>query len=431
MASSRRVVLGALMMPWCLATAWAGAADEPTREGGWLVQRDARTGAVVRTMELTLHPQGEPRPALKYRLVADDFDLIDGNAAVHYLKAMGFLGQGPAREKMVEFEKRQWDRLMEMREAGNFEASVPPYSWYDMTPAELPLDEVKKYLSYTSFQPRFLREAAKRRKMDLDRQIQADEGVLGYVLPDIQEMRPLAYLQSLRCRVALAEGRINDAIEILGQEYAMAWHLGQDDIVVSNAVGSWCAELAWRDALQLVQRRETPNLYWAFATLPQPLIDLRRTTAFERQLFFEQFKILREVDETLRPVAYWQDFVDRLAPQVVNCARELRLSPNAFRDSGAARESLVVFIAAAYPGARQYLIEQCGLPSEQVGAYPTAQVVALAVVRHYEVACDDAFKHAYLPSGHSASDVDGPRTGGNGKDKPGETVWYAVPAEFF
>ena len=292
MASSRRIIVAPddAMVPGHRV----GRCGRRTDQRGWLArERDAQTGTVVRSMELLLHPQGEPRPALKYRLVADDFDLVDGNAAVHYLKAMGFLEQIRAREQMVEFEKQQWDRLMEMRKAGKFEASVPPYSWYDMTPEELPLDEVKKYLSYTSFQPQFLRDAARRRTMDLDRQMRTGEDVLGFGLPDIQEMRTLAYLQSLRCKVALAEGRISDAIEILGQQYAMTWHLGQDDILLSNVVGSFCADRAWQDALQLVQRQETPNLYWAFAALPQPLIDPRRTSSFERQLMYQQFKILR------------------------------------------------------------------------------------------------------------------------------------------
>ena len=42
---------------------WSG---EPTREGGWLIQRDERSGLNLYTMEMALHPKPEPRPALKY-----------------------------------------------------------------------------------------------------------------------------------------------------------------------------------------------------------------------------------------------------------------------------------------------------------------------------------------------------------------------------
>ena len=193
-----------------------------------------------------------------------------------------------------------------------------------MAPAELPLDEVKQFLQLTSFQPPFLREAAQRRTMDLDRQMRNVQDPLMYILPEIQSMRELARTQSLRCKVAIAEGRIDDAIAILGQQYAMARHLGQDEFLVSNLVGIACAGIAWQDALYLVQHPKTPNLYWAFAALPQPLFDLRQANAFERQFLYEQVKVLREVNETPRPVGYWQDFVDRLIPQVRSLASDLR-----------------------------------------------------------------------------------------------------------
>jgi len=233
----------------------------------------------------------------------------------------------------------------------------------------------------------------------------------------------------LRCKVAVAESRVQDAIVILGQQYAMAWHLGQDEVIVSNLVGVACAEMGSEDALYLVQRPETPNLYWALATLPQPLIDLRRAQSFERQMLYEQFKVLREVDETPRPVGYWQDFVDRLAAQAGNCANEFRLSAAAFRDPPTARATVVGFIAAAYPGAKRFLIEQCGLSHEQVAAYPTAQVVFLAVVRYYDQARDDVFKWTYLPFSQTPPGTGGGLSSEAVQLKPEEIGWCAMPAD--
>ena len=50
--------------------------DEPTREGIWLQQRDNEFGIIIQTAELTLTPKGEAKPALKYRLIPDDFDCV-------------------------------------------------------------------------------------------------------------------------------------------------------------------------------------------------------------------------------------------------------------------------------------------------------------------------------------------------------------------
>ena len=75
------------------SSARCATGEEPTKDGCWVVEQDEQTGRDVRTMEMTLHPAGEPLPSLKYRLLPDDFDMVNGNAAIYYLKAMGFLEQ--------------------------------------------------------------------------------------------------------------------------------------------------------------------------------------------------------------------------------------------------------------------------------------------------------------------------------------------------
>ncbi len=102
----RLLIYVVAVMPLYVMANMAATADEPTSEGGWLVERDEQSGISVHTMEMTLYPQAEPRPALRYRLIPDDFDMVDGNAAIYYLKAMGFLEQNAARDKLSEFSER-------------------------------------------------------------------------------------------------------------------------------------------------------------------------------------------------------------------------------------------------------------------------------------------------------------------------------------
>ncbi len=370
------------------------AYSEPIKEGAWLVETNDR-GIRVRTLKMTLHPKAEPRPALKHRFLPDEFDMLDGNAAIYYLKAMGFLGQDSARDRIREIHAEATERALSEDKPPD---EVPPLSWLSMTPEELPLDEVKEFLRLTSFQPPLLKEAARRRRCDFDRNIRQVEDPMAYLLPEIQSMRELARAQSLRCRVALAEGRIDDAIAITGQQYAMARHVGQDEFLVSSLVGIACASIAWDDTLQLLQHPDAPNLYWAFASLPHPLVDVKRSMAYERQYLYEQFKLLREVDETPRSAGHWRDMLDRLLPQAVGFRRGFHPG-----NQKARRATGAVFVAMSYPGAKRYLIEECGLPAEQVEAYPTVQVVLLAVVRYYEEARDDVFKWSKLPFWHAGS----------------------------
>jgi hypothetical protein len=118
--------------------------------------------------------------------------------------------------------------------------------------------------------------------------------------------------------------------------------------------------------------------------------------SLERQLLYLQFKTLREVDETPRTVGYWQDFLDRLIPEFAGLESEFGLA-SVSEASETLRAQLIAYVAAAYPAAKRYLVDVCGLPLEQVDAYPIAQVVFLAVVRYYDEARDDYFKWAHLP----------------------------------
>ncbi|MCR9292788.1 MAG: hypothetical protein NXI32_08715 [bacterium] len=375
------------------------ADEEATQEGDWLHKRDPDSGDVIATMRLKLHPQAEPQPALKHRLIPDLFDRKDGNAAIYYLKAMGFLEQSAAQQALYEYSRKAREQA---QQEGKEVADFPPYSWLDMPVKDLPIEEVKQYLVYSSFQPAFLAEAALQKRFSLDRHIRDVENPVAYLLPEIQRMRELARKQSLRCRLAIAEGRPDDALRILGQQFALANHLGQDEFIVSTLVGAAISGIAADDAFQFVQLEDAPNLYWAIAALPDPLIDMQEAYAFERQFLYEQMKLLREVDETPRSVEYWREFMDRLIPQLKLLAIEGIYLPGLSRDVEAEitaldRAAATAFIAASYPNAKRYLIETCKMDPVQVEAYPTAQVVLLAAVKFHRLATDEYFKWTNVP----------------------------------
>ncbi len=365
-------------------------ADEPERDGPWLIERPE--GKYVRTVEMTLHPAVEPKPALKYRLLPDKFDLIEGNSAIYYLKAMGFLEQSAASARIREVQ----DKARKLaNEKGVLDSDLPPYSWQDMPPQQLPLAEVKEFLSYTAFQPPLLAEATLRSDFKLDRDIRNVESPIAYLLPEIQTTRELARVQSLRCRVAVAEHRMEDAVSILMEQFTLAHHLGSDEFVISNLVGAAVLGIAMQDALYVLQEPNAPNLYWAFAALPTSMIDMEKALSIERQFMFLQLKALKEVDEKVRPAGYWQDFIDRILPQIRSLdlydARWLGTDPQV------ERVALVTAIGSAYPGAKRYLIDECQMDRAKVDEYPTAQVVFLAMKRFQERTADGFFKWMNVP----------------------------------
>lgn len=376
----------------CLCPSLANA-QEPTREDSWLLERDSSTQAVRMTRELTLTPKASPAPALRYRFLPDDFDLQEGNAMIYYLKALGFLEQSAARQKLTELYQKASDDAKEQEKPIHL---VPPYSYLTTAPKDLPIQEVKSYLALTSFQPPMLEQARRLRSANSDRHIRDQSNPIAYLLPEIQSMRDLARTQSVRCRLAIAESRIDDAIQILGQQIAMAHHLGQDDFLVSNLVGVAIFSIAWSDACHLLEHPDAPNLYWAFASLPSPVVSTERSSGFERQLLYEQIKCLREVDESPKPPEYWQTFLRKFASQAANL--DIPGLPVHDRDDDDSRYlHAVQFVASAYPNAMSYLVDIEGMKEETIREWPTTQVVIVAAKRYYERVRDEYFKWDYVP----------------------------------
>jgi hypothetical protein len=337
---------------------------------------------------------------------------------------MGFLEQHAAQDLLSEFDRNaQSDAKSKGRD------DWPPYSWLGMRPDELPLEEVKQYLQLLRFQPPLLRDAAHCKSFSLERDIRNIKNPVMYLLPEIQTMRQLARYQSLRLRLALAEHRVDDAIEILGQQYAMSEHLGQDEFFVSSLVGVAISGMSWSDALYLVQHPATPNLYWAFASLPTPLVGMHQAFAYERQFLFEQVKSLRDVDQRARPVGYWQDFVDRILPEIAT----LRLIEGDWKldsdDPKAARTALVTAVAAAYPGAKQFLVQDIQMDLEAVEAYPKAQTVFLAMKLYSERARDEQLKWQHLPHWQALENSLGQQTDERMRKDAARIGWITQPVQ--
>ncbi len=360
--------------------------DLTGQEGAWENWRVENASLQRRVLRLV--PKSEAKPALSVQLIPNEFDRKEGNAAIFYLQAMGFLEQTYAQRAKYDFEQ---ESRKAATDAGKEPDDAPPHSWRATRPENLPIDEVKKYLQLTSFQPHYLAEAVQRKDCDFDRRIREVENPVMYLLPEIQMLRELARLQSLRFLLAIAEDRSEDAIAVLGQQLALGAHMSQEPFLVSNLVGIACAGIGMADAYYLSEHTNSPNLYWAIAALPQPLVDSRASLAYEREFLFEQFKQLREVNETPLPDAYWSRFLESFAESMSGIADE----SDTLQQFG--KSGLTAMVAAGVPGAKRFLLEVESMPIDKINELPSTQVFFLAVRRHYERARDELMKLQYVP----------------------------------
>lgn len=353
--------------------------------------------AEVETLRLKIYPKAESKPALKTKFVLDPTEQIDGNAAIFYLKAMGFFERDPARAQIREAYKQMGEQA---KAAGKEQEEFPPYSYLEMRPADYPKAEVASYLELSSFQEPILREAKRLRNFSMDRNIHLSDNPIGYLLPEIQNMRELARTQRIRCRLAIAENRIDDAIEIISQQMTMSRHLGMDDFLVCYLVGSATLSMAIEDSLMLREHPDCPNLYWAFAQLPSPLIDTQRCLAFEHQFAFFQIPRLKEINTTPKSSDYWKDFIIEFSRQTADIEQYADSTTKRFisQVQGEKRvESIQKSVEENVPKAKQYLLDRGILTADALESFPREQAVFLAMKDYYEVAGDDNFKWLNLP----------------------------------
>jgi hypothetical protein len=351
-----------------------------SREGAWEFLRGPITTA---RRTVTLAPKTEHKPALSIRFIPDPFHAKPGNAAIFYLKAGGFFEQTAALQAKRKFED-------ESRAAAGNQAFAP-YVWLETEVKDLPVEKVKEYLTYTSFQPLFLDEAASRLHCDFDRQIKTVENPAGYLLPEIQAIREVARIQAMRFLLAMAENRTDDAVKILGQLIAMGPHFCQEPFLVSNLVGTACVNIGLQQAYYLSEHSDAPNLYWAIAQLPKPLIQLDHALAYEHEFLLEQVKALREVDPVRKSPEYWSEFIDRFTKAIQGVGTPL----DSWESIG--KEGITLAIESNAPKAREYLAKIEGLSNDTLDQLPNTQIFFLAMRRFYERYRDEEFKYSFLP----------------------------------
>jgi hypothetical protein len=335
---------------------------------------DAKT-IVVR---LTVSPAAAPVPALKHRLVARDIDLEPGNAAPYYYRAlMSVPRMNDALNK--EFGEA-WD---EWYATGS--KSVPI--------ANLPLDQLRKAVELSrSPIDQQLVHAVTRTDCDWQFGEQSLSGpdVITFLLPEMQESRALERFLTMRTRLAIAEGRHDDAIAAMRMTYRMATDTARPPMIVCGLVGIAEATKANGALFELIAAPNSPNMYWALTELPQPFIDLRHAARFEAGFAPRIFPFLRDAEKTERAPEEW----NRLYQQSVRLLPTVAGQPGATMpdyEMGAALLALV-----AYPHAKARLIEQ-GLDRAKVEQMAVGQVIAIYSERITQRLIDDFEKLWYVP----------------------------------
>ncbi len=364
--SGRRVFLAgcaALVIP---ATATAQPAAKPAEAFG--------------PKSLVLSPAPAPEPALKYRLLPSSAELVPGDAAPIYLRAHGY------EDSSLD---ESWSQI-----------GVKASQWQDLPLKDLPVAEVRKFVSLWSIKLKQLEFGARRKTCDWNYTLPEERlDALNILLPDAQSMRQWGRIFMLKARLEIAEGKYDEAIGTIETGLAMARHVSEAPFLINAMIGIAMSNMVLATCHDLIARPGAPNLYWALTTLPRPLFNLRSQLDVEQTMVASLIPELAEAELAgEQPEMAWEWLLSRMHAGIVKWSRKFG------EDKGAdspvnilAGWDLARFTRVSLPAAKEYLKTSRKLTDVQIAAMSDAQIVAIYMAGSFRELKDEFYKSSYLP----------------------------------
>jgi hypothetical protein len=321
---------------------------------------------------MVLVPCAEPDPPLQRLLIPAFADLQPGNAATSYYRAITLL----PRDQKLQFGETQ-------------------ESWLDVPLREFPQDEARKWLAAYQSVLQETRTATLRESCDWNHRVRELQGMapLAFLLPEMHETRTIARVLRIQARLELAEGRFDEALATITMGYRLAENVAQSPILISGLVGIAIAQTMNACVLDWIESGG-PNLYWALASLPNPLVDIRPALQQEMHLPLQVFPFLKDPEQAVHTPEQWRAIIAESVQRIASVSD----SPNSSTLSNnlAAQAMATGLILAGYPSAKQQLIDS-GMDAAQVEAMPVGQVVAIQSARAYRKVYQETMKWTLLP----------------------------------
>jgi hypothetical protein len=331
----------------------------------------------LKPIALTLHaPKPSPRK-LQYPLLVPASDQVPGNAVTHYKEA------NEKHSKLIKDEGFQ------------------PYQEKIDAWGKLPLDELPRKDMAEFF------EKYRQVYVGIDAGAHCDhadwehleglrtKGIAATLGEDIQRVRRLIQLLSVRARFYMAEGKIELAIKDLQSGYTMGRHICESPTLIGSLVGLALTNIMTERLDELLQQPGVPALYWSLGEMPGTQETLRRPMQAERLSGYGSFPGIFDAVANL-------DAGPITADQVQGCVKTLLLINRIEQQPLAGPRALLnevrlgLAINQKHETAKKALIAQ-GRPKDKVEAMPHVQVALLHALPDYDRVLDEIIVAVQLP----------------------------------
>jgi hypothetical protein len=326
-------------------------------------------------VSLMLDAAPEPVPALKYEFLPRPVERKPGNAATNYYRAVLALQSIP---NDVATDESKW--------SAEFDGA--PYE-------KVPRDRMLRWINAHERAFEELRLGVFRESCDWGLRMQDLRGMdtLTFLIEEFQQLRWIVRPLNLKTRLAIEQRHNEEAFELLRLHYQLAKNVADQPNTMCALFGVAFISLANERVEQWIGSPGSPNLYWALATLPRPLVSLRNAIDQERALPERLFPFLADAETSTRSKEEWQRLF-------VDAARKLSQLASSDGTEPATTVELEVMmlgqVARVYPLAKRELIAD-GFDARRLEAMPVGQVVAIHLARKVRANYDTLVKGFYLP----------------------------------
>jgi hypothetical protein len=344
---------------------------------------------------ITISAQKVPEPSFRYVLIPPMADRHTGNAVQDYFRCLApdtthFMRQQNYTARLQAWLEQPYS--LASRKAppvsqgaiAKKTAAVEPTKdadGEDLPPKPLTYEEASIFVKYGALD-------------DLDRGARATYADWGYLerikvkgmsmlLPEVNTFYLFKQIVQTRARLHLMDGNYEKALYGLQTGYSIAQHLNDTNLIVCTMNGVNFATGMNNVVEEFIQQPGSPNLFWALAQLPRPLIDLNKAYLGDRLGLQYLYGDLAEMEKRV----------------LTQAEMEVILKgpfKDAFRMYGAELGNWPTVVLKTYPDAKSWLKTK-GWSTTDIEKMTSTQAVFLYGIGRYTILADEFLQGMYLP----------------------------------
>ncbi len=336
----------------------------------------------VTTLSVAPRSAGEGADRFRYRLKVLPHETTPGNAAMNYASA--FADYSFFKNDRANFQE--------------FKEDYSEWSGGEVSLSDIPLEKLTVACSrFDEFIDNHISVATRCRQCDWGIAIEDLRGkqVLQMDFPAIRSANSISWTLVLKTRAAIKQGEFERATELLRMHYTLAQNVSRLNNSIAVLTSVQCISRANDTLLEFIAQPDAPNMYWAIAQLPHPIIS--GVAAMETQLVMLENLVpeFSEIDAAQWPDQQWE----RIALEVFETfadTENLTSTPNAAREQTTAKALYLKASLAGLTAAKKRLLV-ARMDATKVESMSVAQIMLLDAKREYEQAKSEFQTMIYMP----------------------------------